>query len=419
MIFLLVLADVFHCLTRNVGASDILLPYPNSKHLDPARTHRYVRSCLKLDKNNASFEVINTNINNDRTEIYKIRIHKENPFGQKNQIVFGHRAVVKNPLKLVSVLEPLQPKSCQLNIVSTVKESMKQQDCHIAINAGFFNPTTGKNDSGKCYGNIVSNGRYVQDSGGIQNANFGIRQDGSIVIGYLSEEDVLSHDNPFVQLISGVGWVLRNGSLYLEESLKAECSEIQTTGSLRGFFNVYSARTLIGYDKSGYVHIVQFDGKTNEIGVNLEQAAKYMQSIGVINAINFDGGGSATFAVDGLVVNYPTENCHDGVPGDICSRNVSTIICVKKATILYDENMKQSERFVDLSNCCNQNYLVVIGLVFLVAIIMLVNVFLLHLYLTYRSRVYLLTNTSHQNEAMKSLLDHTATYSADSEEDEL
>lgn len=47
---------------------------------------------------------------------------------------------------------------------------------------------------------------------------------------YLSEEDVLDTGNPFVQLLSGVVWLIRNGSIYINESQAAECDETQETG---------------------------------------------------------------------------------------------------------------------------------------------------------------------------------------------
>jgi hypothetical protein len=47
---------------------------------------------------------------------------------------------------------------------------------------------------------------------------------------YLSEEEVLDSENPFVQLLSGVVWLIRNGSVYINESQATECDETQETG---------------------------------------------------------------------------------------------------------------------------------------------------------------------------------------------
>lgn len=52
------------------------------------------------------------------------------------------------------------------------------------------------------------------------------------IFSYLSEDDVLDQVNPFVQLISGVVWLLRNGEIYISESIQAECDKTQETGKI-------------------------------------------------------------------------------------------------------------------------------------------------------------------------------------------
>ena len=41
--------------------------------------------------------------------------------------------------------------------------------------------------------------------------------------------------------------------------------------------------------------------------VNLEELAQILKEHGAINAINLDGGGSATFVVNDTVINYPSD----------------------------------------------------------------------------------------------------------------
>lgn len=48
---------------------------------------------------------------------------------------------------------------------------------------------------------------------------------------YLSQDEVLDQSNPFVQLVSGVVWLLRNGEVYINQSLTAECKATQETGT--------------------------------------------------------------------------------------------------------------------------------------------------------------------------------------------
>ena len=86
--------------------------------------------------------------------------------------------VVHDPLRTVSVLEPGGPGGCGMNQQVTVEETAKAAGCLYAQNAGFFDT-----EKGECHGNVVSDGRLVRDGGGVQNAQFGIRKDGTLVFG--------------------------------------------------------------------------------------------------------------------------------------------------------------------------------------------------------------------------------------------
>lgn len=54
---------------------------------------------------------------------------------------------------------------------------------------------------------------------------------------YLSQDEVSEHTNPFVQLVSGVVWLLRNGEVYINQSLVAECDKTQETGAYYAFMS--------------------------------------------------------------------------------------------------------------------------------------------------------------------------------------
>ncbi|PNJ16551.1 NAGPA isoform 11 [Pongo abelii] len=170
-------------------------------------------------------------------------------------------------------------------------------------------------NSGECLGNVVSDERRVSSSGGLQNAQFGIRRDGTLVTGYLSEEEVLDTENPFVQLLSGVVWLIRNGSIYINESQATECDETQETGSFSKFVNVISARTAIGHDRKGQLVLFHADGQTEQRGINLWEMAEFLLKQDVVNAINLDGGGSATFVLNGTLASYPSDHCCSGGSG--------------------------------------------------------------------------------------------------------
>jgi len=383
--------------------STSLIPYRNGGHEDPHRTHRYVRSCDPLLNGTATHVNVQPKlVKSVPPETFYISYAKTN----------GHHTIVRDP-HMLSVYEPNRPGSCKHHMMSPVLETAKHHRCAVAINAGFFNPNKDDHENfGKCYGNIISDGKVVQDSKGIQNACFGIRSDGTVVIGYLSEEEVLKKSNPFQQLVCGVGWVLRDGKEFLTQSAKAECKETETTGTLEEFFNVRAARTLIGTDKNGHVHLVQFDGETHHSGVNLSEAAAYMKSIGIVNAINFDGGGSSTYVAHSTIINYP--NLKQGRT-ILKARNVSTIICI------HDNKKHKSDHIAALTYCCNRNYLIIIGLTVFIGASLLANVYMYGYFVSYRSGFSTFSGTQ-KKEALKSLLDQNGRYSTgddDSDEDEL
>ncbi|XP_056261943.1 N-acetylglucosamine-1-phosphodiester alpha-N-acetylglucosaminidase-like isoform X2 [Pseudoliparis swirei] len=221
--------------------------------------------------------------------------------GGASRPLYGHVTVVRDPLRTLSVVEPGGPGGCEASPRVTVEETALKAGCLYAQNAGFFNTT-----DDRCLGNVVSDGRLVRDSGGVPNAQFGIRRDGSLVFGYLSQQDVLDQSNPFLQLVSGVVWLLRNGELYINQSLEAECN-ILDNDVFREFVDVLSARTVVGHDAEGNVVLFHVDGQTLKRGMNLWEVAEFLRSHGVINAINLDGGGSSSFVVNGTLTSYPPD----------------------------------------------------------------------------------------------------------------
>uniref|UniRef100_A0AAY4B7G3 EGF-like domain-containing protein n=1 Tax=Denticeps clupeoides TaxID=299321 RepID=A0AAY4B7G3_9TELE len=306
--------------TRSSLDDDLLLPYSTSH--GSAHTHRHVRDCQAIIHGNVTHET-HAASSNSRSPVAESKnfvsyiTHTEG----KSSWVSGHITVVHDPLRTVSILEPGGPGGCAGNRRVTVEETARTRKCLFAQNGGFFNTS-----NGACLGNIVSDGSLVNNGGGLQNAQFGIRKDGTLVFGYLSEDDVNDHKNPFVQLVSGVVWLLRKGEVYIEQSIQAECSKSQETGSFREFVDVISARTAVGHNADGRLILFHIDGQTGIRGMNLWEVAEFLKTQEVINAINLDGGGSSTYVVNGSLASYPSDHCLDNMWR--CPRSVSTVLCV-------------------------------------------------------------------------------------------
>eukprot|EP00911_Craspedida_sp_UC1_P002806 UC1_evm1s2053 len=291
---------------------------------------------------------------------------------------------VPDPLRYVSVYEPGGPGGCGLSgsnfgskdgggrggmgggggkaRLATVRETAAAQSCLFSVNAGFFNTT-----SGACMGNIVSDGHIVQKTS-YQNANLGIREDGSLVTGYLSTEMIAASTLPksgvvssgagnmsssssssssssalFAQLVTGAVWLVRDGKNYVSQSVDLEDSAIESTGTLYQFAQVKAARTAVGFTATGQLILLQVDGETWVRGKTLWEMADMLIAEGVVNGINLDGGGSSTSVVNHTLVSFPTDHClaegcdcplnnvtlcADYCKAYRCERPVSTIICV-------------------------------------------------------------------------------------------
>ncbi len=82
-------------------------------------------------------------------------------------------------------------------------------------------------------------------------------------------------------------------------------------------------RTAIGLIDAGHFVFVVSDGRTDESeGLSLLELAEFMQSLGVKEAYNLDGGGSSTMYFNGRVINNPTSG------GRIKEREVSDIVYI-------------------------------------------------------------------------------------------
>jgi N-acetylglucosamine-1-phosphodiester alpha-N-acetylglucosaminidase len=183
--------------------------------------------------------------------------------------------------------------------------------CVLATNGGFFSLKTGQ-----CIGDLVHKGVVLQSDSTATRASFGITAKGQWVAGYLSEHDLGSLD--LQELITGVGWLVRNGKSFVNESVEIE-------GIDEGFVREIAPRTGIGFDAVGRLMLLEVDGEEDiKLGMDLWQFADLFLSLGAFSAVNIDGGGSSAVFFNGSVVDTPT--CND--TAEVCVRPVTTITCV-------------------------------------------------------------------------------------------
>eukprot|EP01006_Ploeotia_vitrea_P052913 TRINITY_DN67737_c2_g1_i1.p1 TRINITY_DN67737_c2_g1~~TRINITY_DN67737_c2_g1_i1.p1 ORF type:complete len:418 (-),score=61.06 TRINITY_DN67737_c2_g1_i1:603-1856(-) len=244
-------------------------------------------------------------------------------------MLIGHIYQVNNPLQHFAIVPPVT--GCGVRPGSTPKET-SQGRCLVTTNGGFFNTT-----DFECYGNLVTDGEILQTSEQ-QNANFGITKDAKFIVGYLSQQDLQNYN--WHQLISGLCWLVRDGENFVTTSLQLEDMSIQesTVGehAAEAFAGLAAARTAIGHDKHGRLLLITVD-KNGDQGATLYDMAELMISMGAVNAINLDGGGSTQVLEQDLEVNQPSDYCTLNKPPNTaspynnmytCPRRITTIVCI-------------------------------------------------------------------------------------------
>merc|ERR1719412_3168562 len=210
--------------------------------------------------------------------------------------VLGHLVTVSNPLGHVSLALP--PGGCGSREKVTVTSQQHHPKCKFAVNAGYFN---------------------VTDSACI----------GKMLIGYFKPEEMAG----FQHLVSGVVWLVRDGKNYVEQGWKEANISVQTSGDK--YATNLASRTALGYDDDGRLIILQIDGSIavgkKKRGMNMAQLAVLLIEHGVVNAINLDGGGSSAMALNGVLINYPSDMLPPSCQASgkyQCERPVSSVLCI-------------------------------------------------------------------------------------------
>lgn len=78
-------------------------------------------------------------------------------------------------------------------------------------------------------------------------------------------------------------------------------------------------RTAVAKLKDGKFLMITVDGRQPgvSVGMTLPELAEYLHSLGAVDALNLDGGGSATMFLDGKVVNKPSDPTGERKVGDV------------------------------------------------------------------------------------------------------
>ncbi|MEU3860039.1 phosphodiester glycosidase family protein [Streptomyces sp. NPDC028722] len=118
-------------------------------------------------------------------------------------------------------------------------------------------------------------------------------------------------------LVSAAPTLVRNGRVDIDAAAEGVVDPADTSFGY-AWADVRQPRTLAGIDRRGRLLLVTADGRlTNgSEGFTLHEAAVFMKSLGAVQAMNLDGGGSTAMAVNGTLVNQPSDATGERAVGD-------------------------------------------------------------------------------------------------------
>lgn len=118
-------------------------------------------------------------------------------------------------------------------------------------------------------------------------------------------------------VVNGAPVLMSNGA----ENITAQQDGMVHQGDGNSFYYGWvhkrNPRTIAGVDAQGRTLLVTADGRqTTALGLSIKESADVARSLGMVDAINLDGGGSTTMVVSGQVVNSPSDAAGQRPVGD-------------------------------------------------------------------------------------------------------
>jgi len=121
---------------------------------------------------------------------------------------------------------------------------------------------------------------------------------------------------PGTTVINGAPQLLRDGASYITQARDGMVHPGDPSFAY-GFVLQRNPRTFAGVDATGRTLLITVDGRQlDQLGLSIPEEAAVAQALGLRDAINLDGGGSTTLAVDGNVINHPSDPTGERPVGD-------------------------------------------------------------------------------------------------------
>ncbi|BCW66842.1 hypothetical protein NicSoilB4_16050 [Arthrobacter sp. NicSoilB4] len=123
--------------------------------------------------------------------------------------------------------------------------------------------------------------------------------------------------SPTTDVVNGGPTLVENGELNVTAKRDGMVRAGDSNSFFYGWVHKRNPRTIAGVDAQGRTLLVTADGRqTTSLGLSIKEAADVARSLGMVNAINLDGGGSTAMVQGGQVVNSPSDTAGERPVGD-------------------------------------------------------------------------------------------------------
>jgi hypothetical protein len=118
-------------------------------------------------------------------------------------------------------------------------------------------------------------------------------------------------------VVGGGPWLVRDGRVWINAAADGLVHP-DDPAWIYGWALKRNPRTMVGIDAHGRLLVVTVDGRQAGFseGFSITEAAAFMHSLGAVDAMNLDGGGSTAMAVHGKLVTSPSDATGERPVGD-------------------------------------------------------------------------------------------------------
>ena len=121
---------------------------------------------------------------------------------------------------------------------------------------------------------------------------------------------------PGITVINGGPLLMKGGKVHITQA-RDGMHQVSNPSFDYGWFLQRNPRTFVGIDARGRTMFVTVDGRQpSELGLSIPETAAVAKSLGMINALNLDGGGSTAMVIRGTLISHPSDATGERAVGD-------------------------------------------------------------------------------------------------------